>query len=176
MYSQSRPNCSASRAESACTPSRSVAWWPAATRGGAEGGLQPAAQPAVDDERLVPPEEPVMDDDELCAGGRRPLEELERAGDAAGDLAHVGGAGDLQPGHSELGAALDLEQLVREGDDLVPMGHEPRLYGRKVKVRQATRIQGTTLDCAVVLSGANNDEETIYCSRDDKVGSIVGST
>jgi len=55
------------------------------------------------------------------------------------------------------------------------MGHEPRLYGRKVKVRQATRIQGTTLDCAVVLSGAKNDEETIYCSRDDKVGPIVGS-
>lgn len=45
----------------------------------------------------------------------------------------------------------------------------------KVKVRQATRIQGTTLDCAVVLSGARNDDETIYCSRDDKVGPIVGS-
>lgn len=45
----------------------------------------------------------------------------------------------------------------------------------KVKVRQATRIQGTTLDCAIVLSGAKNDEETIYCSRDDKVGPIAGS-
>ena len=45
----------------------------------------------------------------------------------------------------------------------------------KVKVKQATRIKGTTLDCAVVLSGTKNDEETIYCSRDDKVGPIVGS-
>jgi len=44
------------------------------------------------------------------------------------------GAGDLQPGHAELGVALDLEQLVREGDDLVPMGHGPRLYGRLTKI------------------------------------------
>ena len=45
----------------------------------------------------------------------------------------------------------------------------------KVRVRQKTRIQGTTLDCAIVLTGARNDQETIYCSRDDKVGPIVGS-
>lgn len=37
------------------------------------------------------------------------------------------------------------------------------------------RIQGTTVDCAIVLSGTRNDEETIYCSHDDKVGPIVGS-
>ena len=101
---------------------------------GAEERLQPAAQTAVDDERLVPPEEPVVDDDELRPGGRGPLEQLERAGDAAGDPRHVVGAGDLQPGHAELGVALDLEQLVREGDDLVPAGHGPRLYGRPTKI------------------------------------------
>lgn len=44
-----------------------------------------------------------------------------------------------------------------------------------LKVRQVTRIQGTTVDCAVVLSGARNDEETIYCSRDDATGPRVGS-
>lgn len=45
----------------------------------------------------------------------------------------------------------------------------------KVKVRQVTRIQGTTVDCAIVLSGAKNDEETIYCSHDDATGPRVGS-
>ena len=45
----------------------------------------------------------------------------------------------------------------------------------RVKVKQVTRIQGTTVDCAIVLSGTRNDEETIYCSRDDKVGPIAGS-
>jgi len=45
----------------------------------------------------------------------------------------------------------------------------------KIKVRQVARIQGTTVDCAIVLSGAKNDEETVYCSHDDKVGPIVGS-
>lgn len=45
----------------------------------------------------------------------------------------------------------------------------------KIRVRQVARIPGTTVDCAIVLSGAKNDEETIYCSRDDKVGPVVGS-
>ena len=44
----------------------------------------------------------------------------------------------------------------------------------KVKLGQVTRIQGSTLDCAIVRSGAKN-ETTIYCSRDDKVGPVVGS-
>ena len=44
----------------------------------------------------------------------------------------------------------------------------------KVKLGQATRIQGTTIDCAIVRSGAKN-ETTIYCSHDDKTGPIVGS-
>ena len=45
----------------------------------------------------------------------------------------------------------------------------------KVKLGQVARIQGTTMDCAIVRSGANNDETTIYCSHDDKAGPIVGS-
>ena len=44
----------------------------------------------------------------------------------------------------------------------------------KIKLGQVARLQGTTLDCAIVRSGANN-ETTIYCSRDDKVGPVVGS-
>jgi len=44
----------------------------------------------------------------------------------------------------------------------------------KIKLGQVARLQGTTLDCAIVRSGADN-ETTIYCSRDDNVGPVVGS-
>jgi len=43
-----------------------------------------------------------------------------------------------------------------------------------IKLGQVARLQGTTLDCAIVRSGAKNDT-TVYCSRDDKVGPVVGS-
>lgn len=44
-----------------------------------------------------------------------------------------------------------------------------------IKLGQVARIKGTTLDCAIVRSGAKNDQTTVYCSHDDTVGPIVGS-
>ena len=96
---------------------------------GAEERLEPAAQSPVDDERLVAPEETVVDEHELRAGLGRPLEQLERGGDAARDLLDVRRADDLQPGTAEFGKPLDLQPLVRVGDDLVPAGHG-RILGR----------------------------------------------
>ena len=53
---------------------------------------------------------------------------------------------------------------------------KPASAQKRVTIRlgQAARLQGTTLDCAIVRSGAAN-ETTIYCSHDDTVGPVVGS-
>src|SRR6185503_7730556 len=59
----------------------------------------------------------------LGAELRRALEELARARDTARDRHHLGRADDLQPLRGELGEPLDLEQLVRARDDLVPPCH-----------------------------------------------------
>ena len=90
---------------------------------GAKERLEPAAQSSVDDERLSTPEEAVVDEHELRAGLGSPLEQLQRGGDTAGDLLHRRRAHDLKPGTAEFGKPVDLQPLVRIGDDLVPVGH-----------------------------------------------------
>ena len=92
---------------------------------GSEERLEPAALAPVDPDGLVPPEHAVVDDQQLGARGRRALEELLRGRDAAGDLRHLVGAEHLQPGRAVFGEAVDLEQLVREADDLVALSHGP---------------------------------------------------
>jgi hypothetical protein len=99
---------------------------------GGEERLQPAALAAVDPERLVAPEQAVVDEHELRARGGRTLEQLERGRDAARDPRDLLGPDDLEPGAAVLREALDLEQLVREGDDLVPGGHRA-IVGRALR-------------------------------------------
>ena len=77
-----------------------------------EERLQPAAEPGVDDERLVAPEEPVVDKHELRAERDRPLEELARRGHPARDRGHLVRADDLEPLGRELGVPLDLRSAL----------------------------------------------------------------
>ena len=101
--------------------------------------LEPAAQTAVDDERLVTPEETVVDEHELRARLGRPLEQLQRGGDATRDLVDVRRADDLQPGTAEFGKPVDLQPFVRVGDDLVPAGHG-RILGRVARARETDTL------------------------------------
>ena len=96
---------------------------------GAKERLEPAAQSPVDNERLAPPEETVVDEHELRAGLGSPLEQLQRGGDTARDLLDLRRAHDLKPGPTEFGKPVDLQPLVRIGDDLVPAGHGGILGG-----------------------------------------------
>ena len=57
------------------------------------------------------------------------LEQRPRARDPAEDERHLLGTEHLQPGRRELRPALDLEQRVRVGGDLVPPGHAPQSIG-----------------------------------------------
>ena len=96
----------------------------------AEERLEPAAQPRVDDERLVAPEEAVVDEHELGAEVDRPLEELPRARDAAGDVVTSLCADHLEPLRGELREALDLEQLRSRSATISSLrSHRPRVYG-----------------------------------------------
>ena len=90
---------------------------------GAEQRLQPPALAPVDDQWLVAPEHAVVDEQQLSSRRRCALEQLERRGDAAGELRHLLGAEHLEAGEAVLGEALHLEQLVREGDDVVAASH-----------------------------------------------------
>lgn len=44
-----------------------------------------------------------------------------------------------------------------------------------LKVGQVVHVQGTSVDCAVVRSGAGAGKPTIYCSKDDTIGPIPGT-
>ena len=44
-----------------------------------------------------------------------------------------------------------------------------------LKIGQVVHVQGTSVDCAVVRSGAGTGKPTIYCSKDDKTGPIPGT-
>lgn len=46
---------------------------------------------------------------------------------------------------------------------------------RKGNVGQVFRLAGTTIDCAIVRSGAGKGVPSVYCSRDDKVGPVPGT-
>src|SRR4029078_6702556 len=67
----------------------------------------------------------VVHEGELDTERGRPLEQLTRAGDAARDGRDVARTHHLEALRGELGEPLDLEQLVRIGDDLVPCRHRP---------------------------------------------------
>ena len=88
-----------------------------------EERLEPAADARVDHARLVVPEHAVVDDDELCAllGGE--LEELERGRDRADDLGDLVGALDLHSLRAVVGPVAEVEELGREGEDLVASSH-----------------------------------------------------
>ena len=89
----------------------------------AEQGFEAAALPLVDDERLVAPEDPVMHEHHVGTDVGRMLEERARARDPTQEQRHLVRSDDLQAGWRELRPALDLEQRIRIGDDLVPAGH-----------------------------------------------------
>lgn len=45
----------------------------------------------------------------------------------------------------------------------------------RLSVGQAARLQGTTLDCAIVRSGVGAGKPTVYCSYDDAAGPVPGT-
>ena len=80
--------------------------------------------PRVDHARLVVPEQAVVDDHELRARLGRALEQLQRRRDGADDLRHLVGAGDLHALRARSrGTSAEVEQLGREGEDLVAARH-----------------------------------------------------
>ena len=85
--------------------------------------FQPAAQPRVDDERLVAPEEPVVHEHHLRAALDRLLEELAGGRDAAHERRHFLAPDHLHPGRRELRPLRRLEHVVRVTDDLVAVCH-----------------------------------------------------
>ena len=46
---------------------------------------------------------------------------------------------------------------------------------RKGNVGQVFRLYRTTIDCAIVRSGAGKGVPSVYCSKDDKVGPVPGT-
>ena len=62
-------------------------------------------------------EQAVVDDHHLGAVGGRPLEQLQRRADAGGHVRHLLGAGHLHADRHPVRVAVDVEQLVQEGDD-----------------------------------------------------------
>jgi hypothetical protein len=46
---------------------------------------------------------------------------------------------------------------------------------RKGNVGQVFRLTGSTVDCAIVRSGAGKGVPSVYCSKDDKVGPVPGT-
>ena len=86
---------------------------------GVEERLEPAADPRVDHARLVVPEDAVVDDDELRARLGGELEQLERGRDRADDLGDLVGAFDLHSLRPVVGPVAEVEELGREGEDLV---------------------------------------------------------
>ena len=67
----------------------------------------------------------MVDQEQLGARGGGALEELERRRDAARDSVDLARARDLQPHWPVVGVGVEVEQLAREGEDLVPVGHRP---------------------------------------------------
>ena len=108
----------------------------------AEQGLEAAALPPVDDERLVAPEDPVMHEHHVGPDVGCVLEQRARARDTAEQQRHLVRSDHLQAGRRELRPALDLEQRVRVGDDLVPPGHAHSLEPRAARrtFRAAERV------------------------------------
>jgi hypothetical protein len=86
---------------------------------GVEERAEPLTLDGADDSAVPVPEEAVVDEQELRAGGRRPLEELARGGDAAGHLADPRRAHDLHAHRPVVGERVEVEELAREGEDLV---------------------------------------------------------
>src|SRR4029079_15575101 len=109
-----------------------------------EQRLEPALQPAVEEQRLVTPEEAVLNKQYLRAVLACPLEQLARAGHAAGDLRDLVGADDLQAGTAVLRKGCDVEQSVGERDGVVSTGQRPRILRRDRfagRLLAATRVE-----------------------------------
>ena len=83
-----------------------------------------------------------MDEHHLRADVGRVLEQRPRARDAAEQQRHLVGADHLEPGRRELRPALDLEQRVRVGDDLVPAGHAHSLWRCAIRSTPGVRASG----------------------------------
>ena len=93
---------------------------------GVEERLQSAAHGVVDHARVAVPEHTVVDQEHLGARRGGALEELERRRDAARDSVDLGRAGDLHAHRPVVRVGVEVEQLAREGEDLVPVGHGTR--------------------------------------------------
>ena len=92
---------------------------------GEESG-KPSTETSIDDERLGAPEESMVDEDELCAGARSTLEELEGGRHTAHDPRDLVRPDHLETHGTELRPLLHLEQVAREGHDVVAARHGQR--------------------------------------------------
>ncbi len=92
-----------------------------------EQGLQSALEHLVDGAWVTLPEETMVNEDQVRVRLGGLLEELEGRGDTGDEAPDLACPGHLHAHRRVVGVGVEIEELVRVGEDLVPVGHAPIL-------------------------------------------------